>query len=46
MDEATLDRIAEAARAGGMALLGPNCIGFTNFVDGVALTFEPLGAPW
>jgi acyl-CoA synthetase (NDP forming) len=28
-----------------MALLGPNCIGFTNFVDGVAMTFEPLGAP-
>jgi acyl-CoA synthetase (NDP forming) len=37
------DRITAAARAGGMVLLGPNCIGFTNFVDGVALTFEPLG---
>lgn len=37
------DRIAAAARAGGLVLLGPNCIGFTNFVDGVALTFEPLG---
>ena len=28
----------------GSALCGPNCIGFTNFVDGVALTFEPLGS--
>jgi acetate---CoA ligase (ADP-forming) len=36
------DRIAAAARAGGLALVGPNCIGFTNFADGVALTFEPL----
>jgi acetate---CoA ligase (ADP-forming) len=35
-------RIAAAARAGGLVLAGPNCIGFTNFVDGVALTFEPL----
>ncbi len=39
------DRLTAAARAGGMVLLGPNCIGFTNFVDGVAMTFEPLGAP-
>ena len=37
------DRITAAARAGGMVVLGPNCIGFTNFVDGVSLTFEPLG---
>ncbi|MGH7091002.1 MAG: CoA-binding protein, partial [Stellaceae bacterium] len=35
-------RIAAAARAGGLVLAGPNCIGFTNYVDGVALTFEPL----
>jgi len=39
------ERITAAARGAGMALLGPNCIGFTNFVDGVAMTFEPLGAP-
>ncbi|HXQ50087.1 MAG TPA: acetate--CoA ligase family protein [Stellaceae bacterium] len=35
-------RIEDAARGGGLVLCGPNCIGFTNFVDGVALTFEPL----
>ena len=39
------ERITAAAQASGMALLGPNCIGFTNFVDGVSMTFEPLGAP-
>jgi acyl-CoA synthetase (NDP forming) len=31
-----------AARAGGLGVCGPNCIGFTNFVDGAALTFEPM----
>jgi acyl-CoA synthetase (NDP forming) len=35
-------RIAGAARAGRLVLAGPNCIGFTNFAGGVALTFEPL----
>lgn len=29
---------ALAEAAGPMALLGPNCTGFTNFVDGVAVT--------
>ncbi len=38
------DRIVALARESGMLLLGPNCIGFRNFVDGVALTFEPLPA--
>ena len=32
---------AHGARA-GVRLLGPNCIGFTNFADGVALTFETI----
>lgn len=36
------DAIAQAARAGGLALCGPNCIGFVNLADNVALTFEPL----
>ena len=39
------DRMATAARTGGLVLLGPNCIGYTNFADGTALTFEPLGEP-
>ena len=36
------DRITQIARGSGMKLLGPNCIGFRNFADGVALTFEPV----
>lgn len=34
-------RLAEAALAANVRLLGPNCIGLINFADGVALTFEP-----
>jgi acyl-CoA synthetase (NDP forming) len=34
--------ISAAARAGDLALLGPNCLGFANFTDGVPLTFEPI----
>jgi acetate---CoA ligase (ADP-forming) len=36
------ERLIATARAGGMRMLGPNCIGFTNFADGVALTFETI----
>jgi acyl-CoA synthetase (NDP forming) len=36
------ERLVATARAGGVRLLGPNCIGFTNFADGVALTFETV----
>src|SRR5262245_45169996 len=36
------DRLLQTARAAGVRLLGPNCIGFTNFADGVALTFETI----
>ncbi len=38
-------QLAQAARDAGMLLLGPNCMGYTNFQDGIALTFEPV-APW
>ncbi|MEW5424403.1 acetate--CoA ligase family protein [Amorphus sp. 3PC139-8] len=34
--------IAEIARAADIALLGPNCLGFANFMAGVPLTFERL----
>lgn len=26
----------------GLVLLGPNCMGFANFLDGIPLTFEPM----
>ena len=34
--------LVAAARSGNVGVCGPNCIGFTNYVDGAALTFEPL----
>lgn len=34
--------IARLCREAGMALLGPNCLGFINYADNVALTFEPV----
>ncbi|MCM8732056.1 acetate--CoA ligase family protein [Hephaestia sp. GCM10023244] len=44
------DALAAAALETDMALLGPNCTGLTNFVDGVPLTFgnsrpRPVKAP-
>jgi acyl-CoA synthetase (NDP forming) len=36
------DRITAIARASGLGVIGPNCIGFRNFADGVALTCEPV----
>lgn len=34
------DELARIAREGGIAMLGPNCLGYTNFVDGFAVTFS------
>jgi acyl-CoA synthetase (NDP forming) len=31
--------LAEIASASGMVVVGPNCLGFVNYVDGVCLTF-------
>src|SRR6185312_2841894 len=33
------DRIAAIAREAGLALDGPNCMGFTNFIDRVSVSF-------
>ena len=33
------DRIGAIARVGGLALVGPNCLGFMNYVDGIAAVF-------
>lgn len=37
--EGEQQRIGEIARAGNLALVGPNCLGYTNFVDGFAAGF-------
>lgn len=36
------ENIARIARGAGMAVLGPNCLGFTNFVASVPMTFERI----
>ncbi|MEZ5709286.1 MAG: acetate--CoA ligase family protein [Blastomonas sp.] len=33
------DELVRIAREGGVAMLGPNCLGYTNFVDGFAAGF-------
>ena len=36
-DQATQDAVAATARAAGLAIVGPNCLGVTNNVDGMML---------
>ncbi|HEU0201323.1 MAG TPA: acetate--CoA ligase family protein [Burkholderiaceae bacterium] len=36
------EELAAIARAGGLLLVGPNCMGFTNFAAGIPVTFEPV----
>ena len=36
-DSATQDAVTKTARDGGLALVGPNCLGVTNNVDGMML---------
>ena len=36
-DHATQDAVAATARAAGLAVVGPNCLGITNNVDGLML---------
>ena len=36
--------LAELAQSAGMAVMGPNCLGMINFVDGIALTFGAASA--
>jgi len=38
---AAQQRFAAVAREAGLALAGPNCLGLTNYVDGIPLTFSP-----
>jgi acyl-CoA synthetase (NDP forming) len=37
------DALVKIAADGGTALLGPNCMGYTNFVEGFAVSFAPSG---
>ncbi len=39
------DELARIAHAAGMAMEGPNCLGFVNCVDGVPLTFGVVDKP-
>ena len=36
--------LEQVAREAGIALVGPNCMGFTNLAAGIPVTFEPLRA--
>jgi acetate---CoA ligase (ADP-forming) len=36
------DRLAALARSAGMALIGPNCMGFVNFAGRAALYLDPV----
>ena len=38
-DRAAQDEIAKIAREGGLALIGPNCLGYQNYIDGVWIGF-------
>jgi acyl-CoA synthetase (NDP forming) len=37
--------IAKIAAEGGIALLGPNCLGFTNYIDGLGIGFAGRSTP-
>jgi acyl-CoA synthetase (NDP forming) len=39
------DELARIARDAGMAMEGPNCLGYVNCVDGVPLTFGTVDLP-
>lgn len=34
--------LARICKNADMAMLGPNCMGYVNYIDGMALSFEPL----
>ncbi len=36
------EALAAAAQAHGMVLIGPNCMGYTSYLSGVPVTFEPI----
>lgn len=36
------ERLAQVARDNNVLVVGPNCMGLSNFLEGIPLTFEPL----
>ncbi|WP_127107047.1 acetate--CoA ligase family protein [Pararhodobacter zhoushanensis] len=36
------EELAQLCSDAGVTLLGPNCMGYTNFVAGIPMTFEPI----
>ncbi|WP_198045865.1 acetate--CoA ligase family protein [Novosphingobium aquimarinum] len=36
------DELASICGESGMAMLGPNCLGYVNYAGGIGLSFEPL----
>lgn len=43
--QAKQQALRDKARASGLRILGPNCLGFANFVDGVPVWTTPLRRP-
>jgi acetate---CoA ligase (ADP-forming) len=39
------DEISTMAQAGGLALVGPNCMGFTNYLTRMSVSFMPVRLP-
>lgn len=44
-DRASQEEISRIARDGGLALLGPNCLGYQNYLDGVWIGFTGGAVP-
>lgn len=42
--QAKQQELARVAQEAGIALVGPNCMGFSNLAEGIPVTFEPLPA--
>lgn len=38
-DRGSQDRLTSAAQKGGVAVLGPNCLGYVNYIDGLQFGF-------
>lgn len=39
------DEISAIAQAGGLALIGPNCMGYTNYLTAICIGFMPVPVP-